>query len=271
VVEGPELLSVALDAGAPIESVYVAPEGRTSRIVTGVVDRAFDAGIRVFDLAPGVIERISDTVTPQPVLAVVGFSPAALEDLRGATMVMVLGDVRDPGNAGTMIRTADAAGVDGVVHCEGTVDPTNPKTVRSSAGSIFHVPVVSGGNVRDVLTSLRSWGLVTVGTAVSQGTDYAALDWGQRVALVFGNEAAGLDGTLDDLLDERVTVPMVGRAESLNVAVSASVLCFEALRQRRLGIRITDHVREETSGEARPGSTISGVDAPRPDQGERDE
>jgi TrmH family RNA methyltransferase len=72
-----------------------------------------------------------------------------------------------------------------------------------------------------------------VGTAVAQGTDYAIFDWRQRVALVFGNEAAGLDSTLDDLLDERVTIPMVGRAESLNVAVSASVLCFEALRHRR--------------------------------------
>ncbi len=270
-VEGPELLSVALDAGAPIESVFVAPEGRASRAVTGVVDRAFETGIRVFDLAPGVIERISDTVTPQPVLAVVGFSPNALEDLRGATMVMVLVDVRDPGNAGTMIRTADAAGVDGIVHCEGTVDPTNPKTVRSSAGSIFHVPVVSGGDVRQVLTSLRDWGLVTAGTAVTGGTDYAAVDWRRPLALVFGNEAAGLDGTLDDLLDEQVTIPMMGRAESLNVAVSASVLCFEALRQRRIGTMRPDPGRGESSGEARPGSTISGVDAPRRYQGERDE
>jgi TrmH family RNA methyltransferase len=224
---------VALDAGAPIESIYVAPEGRASRTVAGMVDRAFEAGVRVFDLAPGVIERISDTVTPQPVLGVVGFSPVALSDLRDASMVMVLVDVRDPGNAGTMIRTADAAGVDGIVHCDGTVDPTNPKTVRSSAGSIFHVPVVSGGDVRHVIASLGGWGFATVGTAVSQGTDYAVFDWRQRVALVFGNEAAGLDGTLDDLLDERVTIPMVGRAESLNVAVSASVLCFEALRHRR--------------------------------------
>jgi TrmH family RNA methyltransferase len=235
-VEGPELLSVALDAGAPIESIYVAPEGRASRSVAGMVDRAFEAGVRVFDLAPGVIERISDTVTPQPVLGVVGFRPAELPDLRDASMVMVLVDVRDPGNAGTMIRTADAAGVDGIVHCDGTVDPTNPKTVRSSAGSIFHVPVVSGGDARHVMASLGGWGFVTVGTAVSQGSDYADFDWRQRVALVFGNEAAGLDGTLDDLLDERVTIPMVGRAESLNVAVSASVLCFEALRHRRSDI-----------------------------------
>ena len=137
-------------------------------------------------------------------------------------MVMVCVDVRDPGNAGTMIRTADAAGVDAVVRCEGTVDPTNPKTVRSSAGSIFHVPVVVGrGRRRRSSPPSASWGLRTVGTAVRDGADYAAFDWRRRVALVFGNEASGLDETLATAARARVTIPMVGRAESLNVAVSA--------------------------------------------------
>ena len=152
---------MALESGAPIEAVYVAPAGRTTPAVVDVVARVFDTGVRVFDLAPGVIERISDTVTPQPVLAVVGFSPAVLEDIREASMVVVCVDVRDPGNAGTMIRTADAAGVDAVVCCDGTVDPTNPKTVRASAGSIFHTPVVVGGDAAAVLGELRRRGMIT--------------------------------------------------------------------------------------------------------------
>jgi RNA methyltransferase, TrmH family len=233
VVEGPELLSVALDAGATVEAVYVAPEGRANDGVGAVVDRAFSAGVRVFDLGPGVIERVSDTVHPQPVLAVVGFTPAPLEAARDHNTVMVLVDVRDPGNAGTMIRTADASGVGVVIHCDGSVDPTNPKVVRSSAGSIFHVPVVFGGDPTAVVEALQRWEFTTVGTAVRDGTDYASFDWRRRVALVFGNEASGLDETLMSRLDARVSVPMVGKAESLNVAVSASVLCFEALRQRR--------------------------------------
>ena len=133
VVEGAELLSVALTAGAEVEAVYVAPEGATSPSVVEVTARVVADGGRVFDLAPGVMERIADTVSPQPVLAVVGFTPAALDDIRGSSMVVVCIDVRDPGNVGTMIRTADAAGEGGVVCCDGTVDPTNPKTVRSSA------------------------------------------------------------------------------------------------------------------------------------------
>jgi hypothetical protein len=108
-----------------------------------------------------------------------------------------------------------------------------------------------------------------VGTTAHQGTDYAVFDWTQRVALVFGNEAAGLDGSLDNLLDERVTIPMVGQAESLNVAVSASVLGFEALRHRRSAVPRSDHGRGGTAGAAQPRSTISGVDAPRRNQGER--
>jgi RNA methyltransferase, TrmH family len=233
VVEGAELLSAALEAGIPIESVYVAPEGRTNPAVAAVVEQVFAAGVRVFDLGPGVIERISDTVTPQPIVAVVGFTPALLADLEEASMVVVCVDVRDPGNAGTMIRTADAAGVDAVVCCEGTVDPTNPKTVRASAGSLFHLPVVAGGDPMRVIEELRGWGMTVVGTDVSGGADYTAFDWRRRVAVVFGNEASGLDPSVKSSLDGMVSIPMVGRAQSLNVSVSTAVLCFEALRHRR--------------------------------------
>jgi TrmH family RNA methyltransferase len=258
VVEGAELLSVALDAGVAVESVYVAPEGRDNPVVTAVVARAFEAGSRVFDLEPGVLERVADTVTPQPVLAVVGFEPPELGALRQADLVVVCTDVRDPGNAGTLIRTADAAGAGGVVCCDGTVDPYNPKTVRASAGSVFHLPIVAGGEAVAVLERLGGWGLRTLGTVVRDGVDYADIDLTDRVALVFGNEAAGLSAEVLAALDEAVTIPMAGRAESLNVSVSAAVLCFEVLRQRRKGgdggqRRKGEHVGPETD----PGATGS--------------
>jgi TrmH family RNA methyltransferase len=233
VVEGPELLSVAMDTGAQVEAVYVGPEGRANPAVAAVVGRAFDAGIRVFDLAPGVIERVADTVNPQPLLAVVGFTTADIGVIKDKSTVVVCVDVRDPGNAGTMIRTADAAGMDAVICCDGTVDPTNPKTVRASAGSLFQIPVVAGGEPEMVIETVRSWGFTTVGTAVRGGVDYAAFDWRRPTALVFGNEASGLPGSLLDGLDTQVSIPMAGKAESLNVSVAAAVLCFEALRQRR--------------------------------------
>jgi len=233
VVEGAELLSVALAAGASIEAVYVAPEGATAPAVVDVTQRILSQGGRVFDLAPGVMERVASTVTPQPLLAVVSYTPSPSEALIGATMVVVCVDVRDPGNLGTVIRTADAAGVDAVVCCDGTVDPTNPKCVRASAGSLFHLPVVDGGTSVAAVSDLSARGFTTVATVVRGGTDYTSIDWTGPVALVLGNEAGGLPPELVAILDAGVTIPMAGRAESLNVSVSAAVLCFEALRQRR--------------------------------------
>jgi len=233
VVEGAELLSVALTAGASIEAVYVAPEGATAPAVVDVTRRILSQGGRVFDLAPGVMERVASTVTPQPLLAVVSYTSTPLDALDGATLVVVCVDVRDPGNLGTVIRTADAAGVDAVICCDGTVDPTNPKCVRATAGSLFHLPVVDGGTPAATVADLSARGFTTVATIVRGGTDYATFDWSGPVALVLGNEAGGLADDLVATLDAGVTIPMAGRSESLNVSVSAAVLCFEALRQRR--------------------------------------
>jgi len=253
VVEGAELLSVAVAAGADVEAVYVAPEGADAPAVREVTATVLDGGGRVFDLAEGVMARVASTVTPQPLLAVVSYRPSPWSCVDGASLVVVCVDVRDPGNLGTVIRTADAAGVDAVVCCDGTVDPTNPKTVRATAGSLFHVPVVEGGATGDALAELVARGFTSVATVVRGGTDYVAFDWTRPVALVLGNEAAGLDGDLVAGLDAGVTIPMAGRSESLNVGVSAAVLCFEALRQRRAGA---------TPGALPARSTMSAMDGP---------
>ena len=260
VVEGAELLSVALAAGASVEAVYVAPEGSGSPAVVDVTRRILDGGGRVFDLAPGVMERVASTVTPQPLVAVVSYATTPLDAVGGTGLVLVCADVRDPGNLGTIIRTADAAGVDAVVCCDGTVDPTNPKCVRATAGSLFHVPVVDAVTVADTVAALSARGFTTVATVVRDGTDYAAFDWTGPVALVLGNEAGGLPDDLVATLDVGVTIPMAGRSESLNVSVSAAVLCFEALRQRRTS---------PPSGAAPSRSTMSAMDdgTARPDGG----
>ena len=133
-----------------------------------------------------------------------------------------------------MLRSAEAAGAGGVVCCEGSVDVFNPKTVRASAGAIFHVPVVCGGDPAEVLDRLGQWGLRRLGTTPHGGVDYTVADLSGPVALVLGNEAHGLPPGLSDNLDGLVTIPMAGRAESLNVGMATAVLCFEAGRQRRL-------------------------------------
>jgi len=251
VAEGVELLRTALRAGVAIESVYLAPEGVADRLTRETCDRALDAGARVFQLAPGVLERVADTVTPQPVLTVLPMLGAAgtdLADPSGQTLVVVLVDVRDPGNAGTVLRTADASGVSSVIFSGESVDPYNPKTVRASAGSLFHVPFSIEADPVALATSLAGRGYRTLATVVRDGDDYAALDWSIPTALFLGNEASGLEPEALAAIGGAVAIPMEGRAESLNVGVACAVLCFEALRQRR------------SSGPGPAASTISDSD-----------
>jgi RNA methyltransferase, TrmH family len=231
VAEGVELVRTALAAGALPESLYLAAEGGHGCEELALAVEA--SGVRTFELAPGVMTKVADTVTPQPVLAVFAMVDRPLGSLAPGRLVVVTDDVRDPGNAGTVLRTADAAGADAVVFCGGTVDPFNPKTVRSSAGSLFHVPLVVEADTGRALAVLGELGYRRLGAVVRGGQDYAALDWGVPTALVLGNEAAGLAEGL--LLEGTVGIEMAGRAESLNVGMACAVFCFEALRQRRMG------------------------------------
>lgn len=231
-VEGPTLLGAALDAGAGVESVYVAAGMSARPGLDELLGRAHGSGARVFELAPGVLERVADTVTPQPVLAVVAAPAAGLGDLDGATFVVVCAEVRDPGNAGAVIRAADAAGADAVVCCRGTADPFNPKTVRASAGSVLHLPVINAGSAQEVLADLGDRRLRRMAAVAHGGRTHTAVDLAVPLALVLGNEVAGLPPELDDLVEERLTIELSGRAESLNVSAAAAVLCFEVRRQR---------------------------------------
>jgi len=228
VLEGGRVLGEALAAGAAIEAVFVAAGTDEPS-----VDRARDAGVPVLVLEPGVVERIADTVTPQPIVAVVGFIDVALDAVLPATLVVVCVDIRDPGNLGTVLRSAEGAGAGGVVCCDGSVDLYNPKVVRASAGSLFHVPVVAGGQPVEVLERLGTAKLQRLGTAAHGGDAPEDVDLRAPVALALGNEAHGLPEAVDACLDRRVTIPMAGRTDSLNVGMAAAVLCFEAARQRR--------------------------------------
>jgi TrmH family RNA methyltransferase len=235
VAEGAELLRTALRAGTAIESVYLAPEGAADPLTRETCDQALAGGARLFALAPGVLERVADTVTPQPVLTVLPMMVPGPEEVavKAGDLIVVLVDVRDPGNAGTVLRTADASGVRSVIFSGESVDPYNPKTVRASAGSLFHVPFSVQPDAVELARTLSDRGYRTLATVVRQGDDYAALDWSVPTALFLGNEAAGLGPDVLEAIDGAVAIPMTGRAESLNVGVAAAVLCFEALRQRR--------------------------------------
>lgn len=227
-VEGAKLVGEALSAGAAVEAVFAGPGAPPE-----LVDQALGTGAAVHQLAPGVVERVASTVTPQPVMAVVERADVALDAVTGARLVVVAAGVSDPGNAGTVMRSAEASGADAVVFCGRSVDPYSPKTVRSSAGSLFHVPVVVEEDAAAVLGHVGAAGLRRLGAVAHGGSDYTALDLTVPSAVVLGNESSGLPAEVSGLIDEWVSIPMAGRSESLNVGMAATVLCFEAARQRR--------------------------------------
>ncbi len=192
-VEGAKLLGEARAAGARIDTVFL-DNSRPARPNGTWPSGGAEDGIRVVEVQAGVLARACDTVTPQPVAAIVGTVDLGLAELgeRRPDLVVVCSDIRDPGNLGTIIRSAGAAGAGGVVCCAGSVDLFNPKTVRASAGMLFHVPVVVAGQPGDVLDELGRWGLRRWGTAAQSGCDYVDADLTAPTALVLGNEAHGL-------------------------------------------------------------------------------
>lgn len=215
-VEGPGLIAEAATAGWTIEAQFVAPGAEP---VAGPT-------CPVHELAPGVLERVATTENPQPVIAVVRRRMATWESVGRPTFVVIGDRINDPGNLGTIIRAAEASGADAVALTAGSVDPTNPKVVRSSAGALFHVPVIEASTLADA----RAAGRRVLGTSSHLGAAHTATDLSGPVALVLGNEAHGLDDDAD--VDGWITIPHRGRAESLNVAMAAAVLCFEVARQR---------------------------------------
>jgi TrmH family RNA methyltransferase len=186
------------------------------------------------------MSELAQTVTPQGLLAVCGFLDVPLRDALASRprLVAVLANVRDPGNAGTVLRAADAAGAGAVIFADASVDPYNGKCVRASAGSIFHLPVVAGARLAEAAAALRDAGLRVV---AADGRGDLRLDdpavrkrLAAPTAWLFGNEAWGLPPGLLGLADESVAVPIYGRAESLNLATAAAVCLYaSAAAQRR--------------------------------------
>jgi TrmH family RNA methyltransferase len=169
-------------------------------------------------------------VTPQAIFARGVLRRSSADALGGVGFVLVADRVSDPGNAGTLVRSGAAAGVDGIFLGAGSVDAYNPKVVRASAGALFAVPIVEGSPTVQILERLGAGGLRRVGATPRGGRSLDDIDLTGPLALVVGHEVHGL-GALP--LDELVTIPMTAEAESLNLAMAATVLCFEARRQRR--------------------------------------
>lgn len=231
-VEGPQAVGEALGF---LKDLFVTDSGLAHHPTLAA--RAADRGANVVHVTQDVLSSISDTVTPQGVIGVASLPrPSLASVVEKATLLVVAMGVADPGNVGALVRVADAAGADAVLLTEGSVDPWNPKAVRASAGSLFHLPVLGRCRADDVLEACARRGLRLVATDACAQVLYTDVDLRAPTALLFGNEAHGLAGDVLSACDVVVRVPICrrdgGAAESLNLATTVAVLVYEARRQR---------------------------------------
>jgi TrmH family RNA methyltransferase len=246
--EGPQAVAEAHRCGAHVTDLFVTVPARSRH--SDLVHAIADAGVPVHVVSGEVMAELAQTVTPQGLLAVCDFIDVPLTEIIGPaghpgaaggtrpSLVALLANVRDPGNAGTVLRTADAAGAHAVVFADASVDPYNGKCVRASAGSLFHLPVVAGARLEDAVTTMRDAGLRIVAADGRAGHSLDDPDVQARLAeptaWMFGNEAWGLPPELVALADEPIAVPIYGRAESLNLAAAAAVCLYASARAQRV-------------------------------------
>lgn len=234
-VESPQVIA---EARGHLRRVFLADDADDA--ASAAARAAVEAGAELIEVTPQVLRSIATTSTPRGVVGVAVMpEPDLHQILDRARLVLLCVHVADPGNAGTIVRTADAAGADAVVLSEDSVDARNPKAVRASAGSIFHLPVVSGVQPRVVVAAAASRGMRTIAADVRGAVDHRRADWSGPTLVVLGGEAHGLPRTLVDVCDTSVRVEMFrgerpgyeGSAESLNLAATAALLAFEASRR----------------------------------------
>jgi TrmH family RNA methyltransferase len=233
-VEGVQAVAEALACESKPECVIVNERGQI--LLDSHSHLAAGRGIPSFVVDDKVMETLTTTVTPQGIIAVSCFVDIALPELlsRSPATIVIANRVRDPGNLGNMVRIADAAGAGGMIVCRQSVDIYNPKTVRSTAGSIFHVPLAVGLGASEVIHEVRRAGYTVFAADAHEGTNIWETEWPQRLALVMGNEAWGITEDEGVIFDGMVRIPIKGEAESLNVSSATAVLLYEIERRRGL-------------------------------------
>lgn len=232
IIEGIHLLKEAIQHKAEIEAiVYDAERGIPQEIAQMMEQVA--SYTDWYKATKTVMSKCTGTDSTPPIFAVVAKQRAKTDRLfENNGLVIVCDGVRDPGNVGTIIRSADAVGASGVILGKGCVDLYNPKTVRSTMGSLFHLPIIEG-ELTPLLQEAKDRGIQLVGTSLQAKHSCYSYDWTQGSWIVMGSENEGLSSEVEALVDQTVIIPMEGSSESLNVAMATTVLLYEALRQRK--------------------------------------
>ena len=250
-LEGVRFIEGARDAGAVLELLLFSPEATTgNRRAAQLVEDLKGLGVPTYEVESALLNSVSATETPQGLICAARPPHFTVADLIQGSMagaagrsasagapgpgrnLLIVGDgISDPGNVGTIVRTAAAAGARGVILTDGSVDPFSPKALRATAGAAFSVPIVLSEGSEGLLSSLREAGYTTVASSLSATHYHFEVDYPVATAFLLGNEGHGLSERVEGLADISVKLPLVGEVESLNVAITSGVLVYEYLRQ----------------------------------------
>jgi TrmH family RNA methyltransferase len=234
-VEGVRLTEEATHSGWPTPYCIYTETAACNERVQDILSCLSTKGCKLIQVSSAIYDKVTDTKQPQGIMILVEKRVYCLEDLiagQQQPLLVVLDGIQDPGNVGTVIRTADAAGCTGVIVTTGCADLFSGKTVRSSMGSLFHLPIVEDFSQVEILTFLKMQHISILATTLEDSVVYYKCDLTGAAAIVLGNEGKGVSEEMLREADARLHIPLYGKAESLNVAAAASVILYEAVRQR---------------------------------------
>ncbi|MEQ8187060.1 MAG: RNA methyltransferase [Candidatus Eremiobacterota bacterium] len=233
IIEGFKLFQEALNSGSHIECFFYSPatlEGREGLFLKNIIEKNTINSCPVSD---PIMNSLCDTVSPQGLVAVIKKEIDYAGEIDFSDHIWLLAyEIQDPGNLGTIIRTADAAGVKGIFLSSGTVDVTNPKVIRATMGSFFHIKLFKINDIESFMINARKKGVTFVTTSVSSGKEYFNIEYHPPLVLIAGNEGHGLPDNIIQRSDINITIPVYGKAESLNVGIASGIILYEIARQK---------------------------------------
>ena len=236
VVEGMRLVEEAVKSNWLVETCIYTTDALGQARAREIITKLESTTCHMMQVPATLYEKITDTKEPQGIMAIVKKYTHKLSDVmvnEKQPFLLVLDELQDPGNVGTMIRTAVAAGCTGVLLTQGCTDVFSNKAVRGSMGSIFHVPIIEGLTISEIVTFMQEYGITILATSLESANVYFTVDFNKPIAIVFGNEGNGVNHQFLEQAQERLYVPLLGHVESLNVASCAAAILYEVVRQRQ--------------------------------------
>ena len=228
-VEGYRIIKQAMETGEKLHMAVFCESFEKNEFCEAVLNELESQGTRLYKLSQKLFDEISDTQNSQGIIAVAHMKSIGMKEQieKGTRFILILDRIQDPGNMGTIIRTADAAGVEAIVLLKGCVDIYNPKVLRSTMGSVFTMPILSVEDPDSAIGILKAEGFAVASSILETDSYYDEISYPQKIALVIGNEANGIDQSIIERSDIKVKIPIYGKVESLNAAIAAGILMYK--------------------------------------------